>query len=105
MAIRNPSLPGEPGAGDCPRRGGNHPATVETGGNRQYSSSNTRPQLLPVAGGNETERGKGMNGNSTRLPGERFNAMLDGDTVVMSPEELHAILERETEAQYGFRAV
>lgn len=46
-----------------------------------------------------------MNGNSTRLPGERFNAMLDGDTVVMSPEELHAILERETEAQYGFRAV
>ena len=37
-----------------------------------------------------------MNGNSTRLPGERHDAMLDGDTVVMSPEELRAILEQET---------
>lgn len=44
-----------------------------------------------------------MNGNSTRQPGERFNAMLDGDTVVMSPEELRSILERETETAHVCR--
>lgn len=39
-----------------------------------------------------------MNGNSTRRQGEPFDAMLDGDTVIMTPEELKSILEREAEA-------